>query len=128
MKISNSQRVTNIKFKFMIKEKIGFDAIEALDIRIGAVVSAEKVQKADRLIKMDVFFGDEIGTKTVMSSIAHKGFGPDELILQKFPFVLNLEPRENKKVMSEAKIVMSEDSEGNYNAMPSDAVPGAVIF
>jgi methionine--tRNA ligase beta chain len=111
-----------------IKEIIGFDTLGAIDIRIGEIKTAEKVKKADRLIKMEVFFGDEVGTKTVMSSIAHKGFTPESLVSKKYPFVLNLEPMEIKKVLSEAMIVMSEDEDGNYNALPSEGSVGSTLF
>ena len=112
-----------------MKDIIDFGDLLKVDIRIGEVMTAEKVEKSDKLIKMTVFFGEEIGTRIVVSGIADKGFTPEDMITNKFPFVLNLTPRKMFGILSEAMIVMSENSEGNYNELSNaDATAGDIVL
>lgn len=111
-----------------MKDTISFDDLMKVDVRMGKVTSAEPIEGADRLIKLEVNFGEEIGTKTVASAIAHKGFTPEYMEGKTFPFVLNLEPRKIRGVLSEAMIMMSEDASGKYVSLENSAEPGSVVL
>ena len=72
-------------------EKISFNEFKKADIRIGTVKTAEKIPDTDKLLKLQVEFGDgEI--RQIVSGIAEY-YSPDELCDKQFPFVYNLEPR-----------------------------------
>ena len=103
-----------------MKDLINFEDLMKVDVRMGQVIEAEKVEGADRLIKMKVDFGEEIGTKIVVAAVAHKGVTESKLIKEVFPFVLNLEPRKIRGIESQAMILMAENSNGDYISL----IPG----
>lgn len=83
------------------KPNISFEDFEKLDIRICKILSVEKVEKADKLYKMEIDTG--IDKRIVVSAIADKI--PDNRLLgQLMPFVLNLEPRKIRGIESTAMI------------------------
>lgn len=93
------------------KEKIEFeDFIQAsgkLDIRIGQVVSAERVPKSTKMLKLQVIFGEEDNEElTVVTNIGDK-FEPDDLLALTFPFIVNLTPAKVMGIVSEAMIVVN---------------------
>lgn len=112
----------------IIKSEIQFDDLMKVDLRMGKVTASEKVEGADKLIKLEVFFGEEIGTKTIASAVADKGFTPENMLGKTFPFVLNMPPRKIRGVVSEGMIIMSEDSSGNLVELSNDAEPGSVVL
>jgi methionyl-tRNA synthetase len=97
------------------KELISFEdfmkASNKLDIRIGQVVSAERVPKSTKMLKLQVIFGEaEEDELTVVTNIGDK-FQPDDLLGLTFPFVVNLTPSKIMGIMSEAMIVVNHFSD-----------------
>jgi methionyl-tRNA synthetase len=88
------------------------EASDKLDIRLGQIVSAERVHKSDKMLKLRVIFGEEADEeKTVMTNIGAK-VSPDDLLGAVMPFVVNLVPVKLMGVVSEAMIlppVMGDD-------------------
>ena len=93
-----------------IKPELAFDAFMQADIRICEILSVEKVEKKDRLYKLEINTG--VDKRVVVSSIAHK-ITPEQLLNKKFPFVLNLAPRPIANIVSEGMIILSEGSDGS---------------
>lgn len=91
------------------KETISFDDFSKLDIRIGTIVTAEKMPKAKKLLVLKVETG--MDTRTIVSGIA-ESFAPEHLIGKKVSVLVNLAPRELRGVVSEGMILMTENSEG----------------
>jgi tRNA-binding protein len=91
---------------------ISFDDFEKVDVRMGTVVSADVPAWSHWVIRMEVDFGEEIGTKKAFSGIM-KFFKPEDLIGKQFPFVVNLEPKTigPEKELSEAMMIMAVPSE-----------------
>lgn len=91
---------------------ITFDQFEAVDIRMGTVVTAEVPDWSHWVIRMTVDLGEEIGTKKCFSGIM-KFFKPEDLIGKQFPFVVNLKPRTigPDKELSEAMMIMAVPKE-----------------
>ena len=91
---------------------ITFDQFEAVDIRIGTVIKAEVPEWSHWVIRMEVDFGEDIGTKKCFSGIM-KFFTPKDLEGKQFPFVVNLEPRKigPDKELSEAMMIMAVPKE-----------------
>jgi len=81
---------------------ITFDDFAKLEIRIGTVVSAEKVENADKLLKLEVDLGEE--KRQIVSGIAD-WYKPEDLVGKQVPVLTNLEPRIFKEVESQGMIL-----------------------
>lgn len=103
---------------------ISFDDFAKLEIRIGTIVSAEKVEGADKLLKLEVDFGSE--KRTVASGIAEY-FKPEELIGKQTPVLVNLEPRNFRGVVSQGMILVTDDNGTIALLKPESAVPDGTI-
>lgn len=93
---------------------ITIDDFKKLDIRIGHIVSAEKVLDADKLLKLSVNFGEE--ARQIISGISEFYPNPDDLIGKKCAFAYNLEPRTIRGLESQGMILAvsgKKDAEGN---------------
>ncbi len=91
------------------KENISFDDFTKLDIRLGTILEAIKVPKADKLLQLKVDTGIDI--RTIVSGIAQH-YSPEEVVGKTVSVLLNLEPRKIKGVESQGMILMAENSEG----------------
>jgi methionyl-tRNA synthetase len=104
------------------KPNISFDDFSKLDLRIGTICSAEKVAKADKLLKLTIDIG-EAEHRTVVSGIAQH-FTPEELPGQQVLLLCNLEPRKLKGIESQGMVLMAEDAEGKLKfVQPTEAMP-----
>lgn len=75
-----------------LKNSITYEDFSKIDIRLGTIVFAESVPKSDKLLRLEVDFG-ELGKRQILSGIA-KDFKPEELIGKQTTFVLNLPYRQ----------------------------------
>jgi methionyl-tRNA synthetase len=91
------------------KENINYESFATMDIRTGTVLTAEKVAKTKKLLKLTIDTG--IDQRTVVSGIAEY-FEPEAIIGQKVSILVNLEPREIKGILSQGMILMAENAEG----------------
>lgn len=104
---------------------ITFEDFKKLDIRIGKVLHCEKVENADRLLKLQVDFGDF--QRQIVSGIA-LWYKPEDLLEKKFPFIVNLEPRTFKGIESQGMIMAAGRNEGAVLLMPDKEVaPGTIV-
>lgn len=103
-------------------EQVLYDDFAKLDIRIGLVVAAEMVPGADKLIKCTVDFGEEIGTRTIVSGIA-QWKKPEELIGKRLPYIVNLAPRVLRGVESQGMLLAASDESGVALLQPERDVP-----
>ncbi|GAA4111135.1 methionine--tRNA ligase [Aquimarina addita] len=109
------------------KETATFDDFTKLDMRIGTIVSAEKMTKTKKLLILKVDTG--INTRTIVSGIAEH-FTPEEVIGKKVTVLVNLAPRALRGVESEGMILMTETPDGKLVFLNPDTDgvnPGAVI-
>ncbi len=95
-----------------LKPEIVFDDFAKIDLRVGKIISAEKVQKADKLLKLEVDLGFE--KRTIVSGIALH-FSPDEIIGKQVTVVVNLAPRQMRGIESQGMILMAEDKQGKLH-------------
>jgi len=100
-----------------LKPSIQFDDFSKIDLRTGTVLSAEKVEKADKLLKLEIDLGFE--TRTIVSGIAQH-FKPEELTGKKVIVVANLAPRKMRGIESNGMILMAEDGQGKLHFVHSD--------
>ncbi len=102
------------------KAEITFDDFSKMDIRIGKILEAEKVEKSKKLLKLKVDTG--IDVRTVMSGIAEH-FIPESIIGKQVTILVNLAPRKIMGVESQGMILMAEDKDGKLRLLqPSEAV------
>ena len=107
------------------KENISFDQFAAMDVRVGTILTAEKVAKTKKLLKLTIDTG--IDQRTVVSGIAEH-YEPEGIIGQQVSILVNLEPREIKGILSQGMILMAENAEGKLsfispiNWMPNGSV------
>lgn len=126
-KTENVENAVETKELTPQKETIQFDDFMKMDIRIGTILEAEKMPKADKLLILKVDTG--IDTRTIVSGIAEH-FKPEEIIGQRVTVLANLAPRKLRGVESQGMILMTETADGKLVFMnpDKDAVPnGATV-
>jgi methionyl-tRNA synthetase len=108
------------------KPTIIYDDFAKLDLRVGTIVTAEKVEKADKLLKLGVDLGNEV--RTVVSGIALH-FKPEEIVGLQVVMVANLAPRKMRGIESNGMILMAEDKAGKLHFVnPADKIePGSGV-
>ncbi len=92
-----------------LKEVTTYDDFVKMDLRVGTILTAEKVAKADKLLKLTIDTG--IDQRTVVSGIALH-FSPEEIIGKQVTLLANLAPRKIKGIESNGMILMAEDVDG----------------
>lgn len=92
-----------------VKETISYEDFSKLDIRTGTIVTAEKVKKTKKLLKLEVDMGLE--QRTVVSGIAEY-YEPEKIIGQQVLLLANLAPRKLRGIESQGMILMAEDDKG----------------
>lgn len=99
------------------KPEIAFEDFTKMDIRIGTILEAEKVEKADKLLKLLVDTG--LDKRTIVSGIAEH-YAPEEIIGKTVQVLMNLAPRKIRGIESQGMILMAEDAEGKLSFMISE--------
>ncbi len=95
-----------------LKSEIQYDDFAKMDFRIGTITSAEKVAKADKLLKLEVDLGFE--KRTIVSGIAMH-FNPEDIVGKQVTVVANLAPRKMRGIESQGMILMAEDKAGKLH-------------
>lgn len=127
LEATKMQNVLDQKVVEPQKELITYEQFAAMDIRIGTIVEAEKVAKANKLLKLTVAVG--IDTRTIVSGIAEH-FTPEEIIGQQVQVLVNLAPRNLRGIDSHGMILMTESKDGKlkFVAPQGEDIPdGATV-
>jgi methionyl-tRNA synthetase len=108
-----------------LKPEIVYDDFAKLDIRVGKVIAAEKMEKSNKLLKLTVDSG--LDQRTILSGIAQH-YSPEEMIGKEVTFIANLAPRKMMGIESQGMILMAEDSGKLKLIQPADDVaPGSMV-
>lgn len=91
------------------KEEVQFDDFTKLDLRVGEIISAEKMPKTKKLLVLKVDTG--LDTRTIVSGIA-ESFKPEDIVGKKVSVVVNLKPIKLRGTLSEGMILMTENKDG----------------
>ncbi|MGZ3972635.1 MAG: methionine--tRNA ligase [Flavisolibacter sp.] len=110
---------TDSKQPESVKEEIVYDDFGKLDLRIGTITSAEKVAKADKLLKLQVDLGFE--KRTIVSGIAQH-FTPESLFDKQVIVVANLAPRKMRGIESQGMILTAEQPDGKLILVNPDSL------
>jgi len=108
-----------------LKDNIDFETFTQMDIRAGEIVSAENIEKSNKLLKITVDIGLE--ERTIVSGISNY-FSSEELAGQKVAVVANLAPKKLMGVMSQGMILMAEEPNGDLKFVETSATPGSPIL
>jgi methionyl-tRNA synthetase len=100
-----------------LKAEILYDDFAKLDLRVGKIISAEKVAKADKLLKLEIDLGFE--KRTIVSGIALH-FNAEDIIGKQVVVVANLTPRKMRGIESNGMILMAEDKQGKLHFINPD--------
>ncbi|ROI08965.1 methionine--tRNA ligase [Chryseobacterium sp. H3056] len=103
-----SNKKTNPKANPM-KDEIQFDDFTKIDLRTATILTAEKVEKADKLLKFSVDTGVDV--RTVVSGVA-ESFTPEECVGKQVMILLNLAPRKIRGIESQGMLLLTNNSEG----------------
>ena len=103
-----------------VKPDVSYEEFTAMDLRVGTILAAQKVPKADKLLQFQVDLGFEI--RTIVSGIA-EFFEPEALLCKKVTLMANLAPRTIRGVTSQGMLLLAEDSQGDLVFVSPD--PGA---
>src|SRR2546423_1804826 len=85
-----------------IKPHVAIAALEALDIRVGQIVSVENVAGSSKLVRLRVSFGDH--TRTILAGLRKERADPAELVGRQTLFIVNLEPKPMAGELSEGML------------------------
>ena len=109
-----------------LKAEIIYDDFAKLDLKVGTILTAEKVAKADKLLKLEIDLGFE--KRIIVSGIALH-FNPGAIIGKQVVVVANLAPRKMKGIESNGMILMAEDKDGKLHFIkPENLInPGAGV-
>ena len=99
------------------KPEITFEDFAKIDLKVGTILSAEKVAKADKLLKLEVDLGFEV--RTIVSGIALH-FEPAAIMGKQVTVVTNLAPRKMRGIESNGMILMAEDADGKLKFVNPD--------
>ena len=125
IKLANSQQ-PEANSLTDLKPDINYEDFEKIDLRVGKILEAEKVPKADKLLKLTVDLGFE--KRTILSGIAEY-YKPEELVGKLVTVVANLAPRKIRGIESQGMLLMAGNDFGKlFNVGPEkDIETGSVV-
>ena len=112
-KKESKSETTNLKPEIIIND------FAKIDLKTGTILFAEKIEKADKLLKLEIDMGFE--KRTILSGIAQH-FSPEEIIGKQVVVVANLAPRKMRGIESNGMILMAEDQSGNLHFVKPENV------
>ena len=104
------------------KETIDYETFSKMDLRVGTIISAEKMPKTKKLIVMQVDTG--LDTRTIISGIAEH-YEPESLIGKKVTVLVNLAPRPLRGVESQGMLLLAENPDGKLTFVTPEDVASA---
>ena len=99
------------------KDTVNFDDFMKMDLRVGEILTAEKVEKSNKLLKFTVDTGTD--QRTILSGVA-KHFTPEEMIGKKVVVMANLAPRKIMGVESQGMLLFAENEDGSLKLVSPD--------
>jgi len=101
-------------------DKITYNDFQKLDIRIGTILEAEKIEGADKVLKLKIGLGNE--QRTIVAGIA-ESYKPKSIIGKQIPILANLEPRTIRGIESQGMILAIDINDKTTLIKPSKKVP-----
>lgn len=102
---------------------ISYEDFAKVQLRVGQIVAAERIEKSEKLVKLQVDLGEAKGPRQILAGIA-KFYQPEELIGRKIVVVANLKPAKLMGQMSEGMLLAASDDLGALELVsPGTLVP-----
>ena len=112
-------KATRDQYKLIrFAETATFDDFSKMDLRVGTIIEAEKMPKADKLLVLKVDTGLDV--RTIVSGIAEH-FTPEEVIGKRVTVLVNLAPRALRGVESQGMLLLTQNTEGQLVFVNPDA-------
>ena len=99
---------------------ISFDDFKKCEIRMGTVTVAEPVEGSEKLLRLEVNFGEF--TRQILTGIA-KWYTPESLVGKQMPFIVNLAPRKMMGLESQGMLMATDNGDGAVMLFPEKEVP-----
>ncbi len=110
-----------------MKPSISYDEFQKLDLRVGTVVACQMPDWSKKLLRFEVDFGFEIGTRVIFSGIK-EWYTPDAFVGKQFPFLINLPPKKMGEEESQGMIIMADGEEKPIVFALQGSVPAGTII
>ena len=109
-----------------VKKEVTFDDFEKLDIRVGTVLSCEKVKKSNKLLKFEI--ADGLENRTILSGIAQY-YNPEDLVGKQVCFIANFPPRKMMGLESQGMILSAVNFDGTLSVITPqrEVKPGSQV-
>ena len=109
-----------------ISAETTIDEFAKMDLRVGTVLSCERVPKSDKLLQFKI--DDGLGGRTIVSGIA-KFYEPEQLVGKQVVFIANLPPRKLRGIVSEGMILSAQNLDGSLSVLSIDrpVAPGSQV-
>lgn len=107
---------------------LNIEDFKNLDLRIGKIISVERVEGSEKLLKLEIDIGDDPsissgqGTRQIIAGIA-KQYAPEEIVGKEVVIVINLEPRVIMNLESNGMILCADSPDGPVLLQPEKSVP-----
>jgi methionyl-tRNA synthetase len=118
-KMEETKQPAEVQPASNLKPEIVYDDFDKIDLKVGTIVTAEKVEKADKLLKLQIDLGFEV--RTVVSGIALH-YQPEAIVGKQVVVVANLAPRKMRGIESNGMILMSEDKAGKLHFVSPESI------
>jgi methionine--tRNA ligase beta chain len=107
-------------------ENINFKDFKKIDLRLGKIKEVEEIENSEKLFKLQVDLGEELGIKQILAGISKK-YNSEELINKNIVVVVNLEPRKMMGFESEGMLLAVSDDDISLLTSDKDMKPGLKI-
>ena len=109
-----------------VKTPVTFDDFEKLDIRVGTILSCEKVKKSNKLLKFEI--ADGLENRTILSGIAQY-YNPEDLVGKQVCFIANFPPRKMMGLESQGMILSAVNFDGTLSIITPqrEVKPGSQV-
>src|SRR6476661_10227896 len=106
-----------------IKPTVSLEVLNQVDVRVGTILAVDDVPDSDKLVQLRVSFGDH--ERTIVAGMKTERANPQEIVGKQALFVVNLEPRKMRGVMSQGMLfdIGYADGVRPVLAMPENPVP-----
>ena len=102
--------------------EIQFADFLKVDIRSGTITKSERVEKSEKLLKLEIYFGGEIGHRTILAGLA-KSYDVNGIVGQRVAAIVNLAPRKMMGHVSHGMVLAGQDENGTVTLVQCFSVP-----
>ncbi|HXV26568.1 MAG TPA: methionine--tRNA ligase subunit beta [Candidatus Paceibacterota bacterium] len=99
---------------------VSYEDFAALDLRAATVTAAERVEGSDKLIRLELDLGTELGSRQVVAGVG-KAYGPEALVGSQIVIVANLAPRKLMGLESNGMLLAAHGEDGTPILLRPDA-------